>query len=113
MPSALEGIRVIDLSRILAGPYCTMLLSDMGAEVLKVEKPGEGDGSRHWGPPWVGDQSAYFLSVNRNKKSLTLNPKNPEGREILKKLLADADVLIENFRPGTLKKMGLDYETLS
>lgn len=112
-PCALNGIRIIDLSRILAGPYCTMLLADMGAEVLKVEKPGEGDGSRHWGPPWVGDQSAYFLSVNRNKKSLTLNLKTPEGREILKKLLADADVLIENFRPGTMERMGLDYETLS
>jgi formyl-CoA transferase len=113
MPGALEGIRVIDLSRILAGPYCTMLLADMGAEVFKVEKPGEGDGSRHWGPPWVGDQSAYFLSVNRNKKSLTLNLKNPGGKEILKELLADADVLIENFRPGTMQRMGLDYETLS
>jgi formyl-CoA transferase len=90
-----------------------MLLADMGADVLKVEKPGEGDGSRHWGPPWVGDQSAYFLSVNRNKKSLTLNLKNPDGQKILKKLLSNADVLIENFKPGTLKRMGLDYETLS
>lgn len=113
MQGALEGIRVIDLSRILAGPYCTMLLADMGAEVLKVEKPGEGDGSRHWGPPWLGDQSAYFLSVNRNKKSLTLNLKNSKGKEILKRLLADADVLIENFRPGTMQRIGLDYETLA
>lgn len=111
--SALKGIRVIDLSRILAGPYCTMLLADLGAEVLKVEQPGAGDGTRQWGPPWVGDQSAYFLSVNRNKKSLTLNLKHPEGQEILKKLLSNADILVENFKPGTLKRMGLDYETLS
>jgi formyl-CoA transferase len=110
---ALNGVRVIDLSRILAGPYCTMLLADMGAEVLKVEQPGAGDGSRQWGPPWVGDQSAYFMSVNRNKKSVTLNLKRPKGQEILKKLLSNADVLVENFKPGTLKRMGLDYETLS
>ncbi len=110
---ALNGVRVIDLSRILAGPYCTMLLADMGAEVLKVEQPGAGDGSRQWGPPWVGDQSAYFMSVNRNKKSVTLNLKHPEGQGILKKLLSNADVLVENFKPGTLKRMGLDYETLS
>lgn len=110
---ALNDVRVIDLSRILAGPYCTMLLADMGAEVLKVEQPGSGDGSRQWGPPWVGDQSAYFMSVNRNKKSMTLNLKHPEGQEILKKLLSDADILVENFKPGTLKKMGLDYESLS
>lgn len=112
-PGALNGVRVIDLSRILAGPYCTMLLADMGAEVLKVEQPGAGDGSRQWGPPWVGDQSAYFMSVNRNKKSVTLNLKHPEGQEIIKKLLSDADILVENFKPGTLKRMGLDYETLS
>jgi formyl-CoA transferase len=90
-----------------------MLLADMGAEVLKVEQPGAGDGSRQWGPPWVGDQSAYFMSVNRNKKSVTLNLKHPEGQGILKKLLSNADVLVENFKPGTLKRMGLDYETLS
>ena len=112
-PGALNGVRVIDLSRILAGPYCTMLLADMGAEVLKVEQPGAGDGSRQWGPPWVGDQSAYFMSVNRNKKSVTINLKHPEGQEIIKKLLSDADILVENFKPGTLKRMGLDYETLS
>lgn len=110
---ALQGIRVVDLSRILAGPYCTMLLADMGAEVIKVEQPGVGDASRQWGPPWVGDQSAYFLSINRNKKSLTLNLKHAEGRAILKKLLATADILIENFKPGTTKRMGVDYETVS
>jgi len=109
---ALSDIRIIDLSRILAGPYCTMLLADYGAEVIKVEQPGMGDGTRQWGPPWIGDESAYFLSVNRNKRSLTLNLKRDEGRTILKQLLADADVLVENFKPGTMKRMGLDYETL-
>lgn len=112
-PSALTGIRVIDLSRILAGPYCTMLLGDLGAEVIKIEMPGTGDGSRQWGPPWVGTESAYFLSINRNKKSLTLNLKHARGREILNQLVAGADILVENFRPGTLEKLGLDYESLS
>ena len=109
----LQGIRVVDLSRILAGPYCTMLLADMGAEVIKIEQPGIGDASRQWGPPWMGDQSAYFLSINRNKKSLTLNLKHVEGQEILKKLLDTTDILIENFKPGTTARMGLDYDTLS
>lgn len=112
-PSALTGIRVVDLSRILAGPYCTMLLGDLGAEVLKIEMPDTGDGSRQWGPPWVGAESAYFLSTNRNKKSITLNLKHPKGREILRKLVAGADILVENFKPGTMKKLGLDYESLS
>ncbi len=111
--SALEGILVIDLSRVLAGPYCTMLLADYGAEVLKIEQPGLGDGTRQWGPPWVKDQSAYFLSVNRNKKSLTLNLKTAEGQRILKQLAAEADVVIENFKPGTTGRMGIDYETLA
>ena len=111
--SALSGLRVIDLSRILAGPYCTMMLADYGAEVIKVERPGLGDGSRAWGPPWVGEQSAYFLSVNRNKKSMTLNLKRAEGREILKKLVQGGDVLVENFKAGTMEKLGLDYETLA
>ena len=112
-PEALEGIRVIDLSRILAGPYCSMLLGDMGAEIIKIEQPGTGDGSRQWGPPWIAGESAYYLSVNRNKKSLTLNLKHPEGQAILKKLIASADILVENFLPGTLERMGLDYPTLS
>ncbi len=112
-PAALQNIRVIDLSRILAGPYCTMMLADMGAEVIKIEQPGLGDGSRHWGPPWVGELSAYFTTVNRNKKSLTLNLKHPEGQAILKKLIGSADILVENFKPGTTQRMGLDYETLS
>jgi crotonobetainyl-CoA:carnitine CoA-transferase CaiB-like acyl-CoA transferase len=110
---ALTNIRVIDLSRVLAGPYCTMMLADYGAEVIKVERPGSGDGTRQWGPPWVGDESAYFLSVNRNKKSITLNLKTDEGKTIVKRLAADADVVIENFKPGTMARMGLDYETLS
>ena len=112
-PTALDGLRVIDLSRVLAGPYCTMLLADYGAEVIKIEQPGSGDGTRQWGPPWQGGESAYFLSVNRNKKSVTLNLKTAEGRSILERLLEDADVLIENFKPGTMARLGLDYETLS
>lgn len=90
-----------------------MLLADYGAEVIKVEQPGRGDGTRQWGPPWVGDQSAYFLSVNRNKRSLALNLKHPEGQEILRRLLAQSDILIENFKPGTMAQWGLDYESLA
>lgn len=110
---ALTGIRVIDLSRILAGPYCTMLLGDMGADVIKIEQPDAGDGSRQWGPPWMGSESVYYLSINRNKQSLTLNLKHPEGRSILKRLIANADILIENFLPGSTQSMGLDYKTLA
>lgn len=110
---ALENIRVLDLSRILAGPYCTMMLADYGAEVLKIEQLGSGDGTRQWGPPWVGDQAAYFLSANRNKKSMTLDLKADEGRAILKKLVAEADVVIENFKVDTMQRLGLDYETLA
>jgi formyl-CoA transferase len=110
---ALSNIRILDLSRVLAGPYCSMVLSDFGAEVIKIEQPGTGDGTRQWGPPWVNGESAYFLSVNRNKKSLTLNLKTEKGREIIKKLAAEADILIENFKPGTMKRRGLDYQKLS
>jgi len=110
--AALGNIRVVDLSRILAGPYATMILADYGAEVIKIEEPGKGDGTRQWGPPWVGSESAYFLSVNRNKKSITLNLKSEAGIDILKTLAADADVFIENFKVGTMKRMGLDYESL-
>ena len=110
---ALSDIRIVDLSRILAGPYCTMLLSDYGAEVIKVEQPGSGDGTRQWGPPWVNKESAYFLSVNRNKKSITLNLKSEEGQKILKELVLSADVLIENFKRGTMERLGLDYESLA
>jgi len=109
----LDGIRVIDLSRILAGPYCTMLLGDLGADVIKIEVPGRGDDTRQWGPPFTaGGQSAYFLAANRNKRSLTLNLKSDRGMEILKALIQKSDILVENFRAGTLEKWGLDYEQL-
>ena len=112
-PSALDGITVLDLTRVLSGPYCTMMLADMGARVIKVEQPGKGDDTRGWGPPFQNGESAYFLSINRNKESVTLNLKHPEGRRVLDALIEKSDVLVENFRPGTLDKMGLGYETLS
>ena len=102
----LAGIRVIDLTRILAGPLCTMMLGDMGADVIKVEPPGSGDDTRRWGPPFVGEDAAYFLGVNRNKRSLTLNMAAPAGQKILAGLIAKSDVLIDNFRLGTLEKWG-------
>ena len=109
----LDGITVLDLTRVLSGPYCTMLLADMGARVIKIEQPGKGDDTRAWGPPFVDGESAYFLSINRNKESVTLDFKKPEGRCLLDRLIAKADVVVENFRPGVLAKLGLDYETLS
>jgi len=105
----LESITVLDLSRVLAGPYCTMMLGDMGADVIKIEQPGVGDDTRGWVPPYVNGESAYFLSVNRNKKSLTLNLKEKEGKEIFYKLCKTADVIVENFRPGTTEKLGVSY----
>ena len=104
--NALDGIRVIDLSRVLAGPLCTMNLADFGADVIKIEQPGRGDETRAWGPPFLGGESAYFLSVNRNKRSITLNLKEERGRQILQKLLRSADVLVENFKVGTLEAWG-------
>jgi len=104
----LRGVRVLDLTRVLAGPYCTMFLGDLGAEIVKVEQPGAGDDTRSWGPPFSGGESAYFLCVNRNKKSLTLDLKSRVGIELLRRLALEADVLIENFRPGTLASWGLD-----
>jgi crotonobetainyl-CoA:carnitine CoA-transferase CaiB-like acyl-CoA transferase len=104
----LTGIRVVDLTRILAGPFATMLLGDAGADVIKVESPS-GDDARHWGPPFAGGESAYFLSVNRNKRSLALDLSRPEGRAVLKRLLASADVVIENFKTGTMERWGLGY----
>ena len=109
----LTDIRILDLSRVLAGPYCTMVLADYGAEVIKVEEPGSGDGTRAWGPPWVGDQSAYFLAANRNKRSITVDLKAPEGRQIIHALAAQSDVVIENFKVGGAAKLGIDYPTLS
>src|SRR5437870_3181340 len=108
----LDDLFIVDLSRILSGPVCTMLLADMGAQVIKVEPPPLGDDSRQWGPPFVAGISTYFMSVNRNKKSLGLNLKTPDGRGILWKLIERADVLIENFRPGVLEKLGFGYDTV-
>src|SRR5262245_3469929 len=109
----LDGVLVVDLTRVLSGPYCTMLLADMGARVIKIEQPGKGDDTRAWGPPFVGGESAYFMSINRNKESLTLDLKQPGGDRVLEALLARADVLAENFRPGTMERLGLGYDAIS
>lgn len=106
----LDGIRVVDLTRVMTGPYCTMMLGDMGADVIKVEMPGTGDDTRAWGPPFIGKESAYFLSVNRNKRSITLNLKSDLGKEALWRLIESADVLVENFSPGTIGRLGFGYE---
>jgi crotonobetainyl-CoA:carnitine CoA-transferase CaiB-like acyl-CoA transferase len=108
----LAGVRVLDLTRVLAGPFASMMLGDMGADVIKVEETGKGDDTRKW-PPFVGGEASYFMSVNRCKRSLTLNLKAPEGVDILKRLAARSDVLLENFRTGTMEKLGVGYETLS
>ncbi|MER2111041.1 MAG: CaiB/BaiF CoA-transferase family protein [Solibacillus isronensis] len=108
----LEGFKVLDLSRTLAGPYATMMLADMGADVIKVEEPSSGDESRRFTPPKWNDESCYYLAANRNKRGITVNLKSPEGIEIIKELVNDADVLVENFRTGTMDKLGLGYETL-
>ncbi|MBO8172071.1 MAG: CoA transferase [Bacillaceae bacterium] len=113
MAGALEGIQVLDLSRVLAGPYCTMILGDLGAEVIKVESPFQKDDTRAWGPPFTGGESAYYLCTNRNKRGMTLNLKSPRGRDVFKKLVARSDVVIQNFKTGTLEKWGLGYDTLS
>jgi len=107
----LQGIRVLDLSRVLAGPYCTMVLGDLGADVIKVEPP-EGDETRGWGPPFAEGESAYYLCVNRNKRDIVIDLKTDDGKRILRELALQSDVLVENFRPGTLEKFGLDFETL-
>ena len=104
---ALEGIRVLDLTRALAGPFCTLMLGDYGADVIKIEIPGTGDDTRKWGPPFIGEESAYFLSINRNKRSLTLNFKEEKAREIFLKLVEDSDVVVENFTPGVMSRFGL------
>jgi crotonobetainyl-CoA:carnitine CoA-transferase CaiB-like acyl-CoA transferase len=113
MPAPLDGVTVLDLTRVLSGPYCTMILADMGARVIKIEQPGKGDDTRGWGPPFIEGESAYFLSINRNKESVTLDFKTPDGRAILDRLIARSDVLVENFRPGTLAKAGFDYASLA
>ncbi len=109
MPGPLDGIRVLDLTRALAGPYCTLMLGDMGADVVKVELPGSGDETRHWGPPFVAGESSYFMSVNRNKRSVTLDLKSEVGKQALRKLAARSDALVENFRPGAMERLGLGY----
>lgn len=112
MAGALEDIKVLDLSRVLAGPYCTMVLGDLGAEVIKVESPSEGDETRKWGPPFQEDVSAYYLSANRNKKSITVDLKTDDGIELIKKLVSESDVIINNFKSGTMDRLGLGFETL-
>ncbi len=115
----LDGLRVVDISRAMAGPFCTMMMGDLGADVIKVERPGRGDESRSWGPPFVGEpsesypgESTYYLSANRSKRSLTVNLKSPKGQEIIKHLAAQSDVLVENYLTGSLDRMGLGYEQL-
>lgn len=110
MTQPLAGVRVLDLTRAMTGPFCTLMLGDMGADIVKVELPGKGDEARGWGPPFVGDESAYFLSVNRNKRSLTLDLRAAAGREIAGRLIDWADVLVENFSPGTMERLGLGHE---
>jgi formyl-CoA transferase/CoA:oxalate CoA-transferase len=112
MTGPLTGITVLDLTRVLSGPYCTMVLSDLGARVIKIEHPGRGDDTRHWGPPFVGNESAYYLSINRNKESVTLDFKHPQGGEVLDRLVARADVLVENFKPGTMERAGFGWDAL-
>jgi crotonobetainyl-CoA:carnitine CoA-transferase CaiB-like acyl-CoA transferase len=108
----LDGVRIVDLSRVLAGPYATMLLADFGADVIKVERPGEGDETRTWGPPYAGGEAAYFLAVNRSKRSVAIDLKQPQGRELALELCGTTDVVIENFRPGAARRLGLDAEAV-
>lgn len=108
----LDNITILDFSRVLAGPYCTMQLADLGARVIKIEQPGKGDDTRAWGPPFVNGESAYFLSINRNKESVALDLKHPEAPRIVNALLARTDVVVENFRPGTMERLGFGYETV-
>src|SRR5690606_41814307 len=109
----LAGITILDLTRVLSGPYCTMLAADMGARVIKIEHPRRGDDTRAWGPPFQQGESAYYLSINRNKESVALDYTTPEGRRTLDALIARADVVVENFRPGTLDAHGLGYQDLA
>lgn len=113
MSGALDGIKVLDLSRVLAGPYCTMILGDLGAEVIKVEAPGGSDETRTWGPPFKNGVSAYYLSTNRNKKAITVDLKSVEGVEIIKRLVSESDVIINNFKTGTMDRFGLGYDILN
>lgn len=112
MPLPLDNIRILDFTRVLAGPFCTMMLADFGADVVKIERPHVGDDTRQWGPPWAGDHSAYYLSVNRNKRSLTLDLKQPAAQQVARDLAACADVVVENFKVGGMAEYGLDYPVL-
>ena len=119
-PQPLTGIRVLDLSRVLAGPWASQILGDLGADVVKVERPGSGDDTRAWGPPWLKDadgqptrESAYFLCTNRNKRSITVDMASPEGQQTLRDLAAKADIVLENFKTGGLQQYGLDYASLN
>jgi crotonobetainyl-CoA:carnitine CoA-transferase CaiB-like acyl-CoA transferase len=112
LTAPLAGIRVVDLTRVMTGPYATMMLGDLGADIVKIERPGKGDDTRGWGPPFVDGEASYFLSINRNKRSLALDLKSDAGREVLAKLIAGADVLIENFSPGTMQRLGFGHEAM-
>src|SRR5262245_893011 len=109
----LEGLTVLDFTRVLAGPYCTMQLGDLGARVIKIEQPGRGDDTRAWGPPFINGESAYFLSINRNKESLALDLKDQRARPVIDALLARTDILVENFRPGRMARLGLAYDVVA
>ena len=109
---ALEGVRVLDLTRALAGPYGSMMLGDYGADIIKIELPGAGDDTRKWGPPFIGEESAYFLSVNRNKRSITLNLRHPSGKQLFMDMAKNADVVLENFTPGVVDRLGIDYQSV-
>ena len=110
MTGALDGVRVADFSRVLSGPYCTMVLGDLGADVIKIERPGSGDEAREWGPPFAGGESAYYLAINRNKRSIALDLGRQDHRDVARRLVAQADVVVENFRPGTIERLGLGYQ---
>ena len=110
--SALDGVKVLDLTRVLAGPFCTMILGDLGADVLKIERPKVGDDTRAWGPPFVGGQSCYFLSINRNKRSVCIDIKSPKGKKLIMQLAAQSDILVENYLPGKLNEMGIGYKDI-
>ncbi len=111
-PRPLAGLRILDLTRVLAGPYCTMMLADMGADVVKVERPGAGDDTRGYGPPFLGGESTYFMSINRNKRGMTLDLKHERGLTVLRQMLETADVVVENFRPGLMDRLGYGYEAV-
>lgn len=112
MTMPLKGVKVLDFTRVLAGPYCTMMLADLGAEVIKIEAPRKGDDARHYGPPYINGESVYFLSINRGKQSVVIDLKSPQGKELARKLAKKCDVVVENFRPGTMARLGLDWPAL-